>query len=32
LDEEGLARLTTRDSLVGAGVPRAPDRPIPAYA
>jgi nitrile hydratase subunit alpha len=32
LDEEELARLTTRDSLVGAGVPRAPDRPIPAYA
>jgi nitrile hydratase subunit alpha len=32
LDEEELARLTTRDSLVGVGVPRAPDRPIPAYA
>ena len=32
LDEEELARLTTRDSLVGAGVPRAPARPIPAYA
>jgi nitrile hydratase len=30
LDEQELARLVTRDSLVGVSVPRAPDRPTPA--
>jgi nitrile hydratase len=32
LDEEELAGLVTRDSLVGVSVPLAPDRPIPADA
>jgi nitrile hydratase subunit alpha len=30
LDEEELARLVTRDSLVGVSVPQAPTYPIPA--
>ena len=29
LDEQELARLVTRDSLVGASVPLAPDHPLP---
>ena len=32
LDEQELARLVTRDSLVGASVPQAPNHPIPADA
>jgi nitrile hydratase len=32
MDEEELAGLVTRDSLVGVSVPLAPDRPIPADA
>ena len=32
LDEEELAGLVTRDSLVGVSVPLAPERPIPADA
>jgi nitrile hydratase len=30
LDEQELARLVTRDSLVGVSVPQAPDHPTPA--
>jgi nitrile hydratase len=32
LDEQELARLVTRDALVGVSVPLAPDHPIPADA
>jgi hypothetical protein len=32
LDDQELARLITRDSLVGASVPQAPNHPIPADA
>ena len=32
LDDQELARLVTRDSLVGASVPQAPNHPIPADA
>ncbi|HEX5847705.1 MAG TPA: nitrile hydratase subunit alpha [Rubrobacter sp.] len=32
LGEEDLARLVTRDSLVGTSVPQAPNHPIPADA
>ena len=32
LGEQELARLVTRDSLVGVSVPLAPDHPIPANA